>query len=194
MSGSRARTYWLVTFGDLLTLLLCFFVAMVSLSQHSVTDSEAAVAGPELQPPEKTEQTIVPPLPASRGVEIALTIDNRDLKELLLQRSDFNDPLPVLSEAGLKKVQKAVEAITYTLDEVIIETCNADENVKPETAWHLSVVLGLGLRRQIVDAVNRPVSVAVRSVGPWCDTIDDLENGAISRIQFKGQPEEHGNR
>ncbi len=192
MKNSPVNSYWLMTFGDLLTLLLCFFVAIVSLSRHQQdADAEEMAKEKKEQLVESIDEVARLTAGASHGAEIALDIDNRNLTEVFLEQGDVDPGKQRLTDSGKVVLERAVDLLSYPVKEVVIETCSRQAEAN---AWHESVSMSLGIQRQIHDMKVGTPAYRVKSVGPHCTSLGLTEKTQVSRILFQGSPEEANGR
>ena len=195
MNSGPGNSYWLMTFGDLLTLLLCFFVAIVSLSRHQHdADLVEAAEFEASQITETIDEITRITAGASHGAKIALDIDNRNLTEVLLEQGDVDPEKHRLNSAGEQVMEKAIRLVSYPIRSIVIETCSRRGNAEAAIAWHESVSMSLGIQRQIHDMSVGSPQFKVRSAGPYCNTLGLATETQVSRILIQGTPEETNGR
>jgi len=158
---------WLITFGDLLTLLLCFFLAIISLNSQKIKELV-------------TKRTISSPgtllaQPTSGEKRLWLTLSENEVE------SDNLNSLLKTKLAGLSKAEKIEIADVY------IEVCDLSEEFNDEWKWHSSLERVLTLKRQVVDAYRLPnlKMVAERVLGPYCQGLSKKGADVIAAIGLK---------
>lgn len=128
------HTGWLVTFADLVTLLIAFVVSCLALQSNKVEkggDGNALYrAGTALAPviPQHSEPVLFIDASFSKGA------------------SD-----ETVQEEVRKRLQQIVTLENYELSEVVIEGCSAAEG---DERWLESVAEVVRLRRQLVDTLS----------------------------------------
>jgi hypothetical protein len=158
--GFGRGTIWMISFGDLLTLLTCFIVAAASGGQHSGT-SEAA------QPPDVNGSIIVESEQPEAGISLAASLAESYRRRLLVElplyeshiASRFGEPNAV-GFGLLRDLEAPQEAF-----EIEIEACASSSD-----AWRDSQRIAAAIERVLTDRqIDAPRSV--RSVGSRCDQL-----------------------
>lgn len=164
-SGDLVQSNWLLSFGDLLTLVLCFFLALLSSGAVGarVTGRNETAAG-------------APPPPAAPGTTIAEVEGGARTsieKAVLLTpegasderaRDILNDVLTVSSRHGLP---------------VTIEACAE----KVPEAWFAASRRALELRRVVAEELGGGRRILVRVLGNACGEIrTPASPGAVARV------------
>lgn len=191
-SGSPGRRtvgphLWLVSFGDLLTLLLCFFLSIITFGPLG--------SGPRKLPSNGLDPQVVQSKVDLRGTQTAresgtmLAIhDSGSMQiELMLTEADFKKtPFEVNREAW-NRLQSEIALDSYGDGAVVVETCSSLHGSASAKARFISMSRALAIRSHLIDAGLGSSSLKLRSVGEFCSvlrgrTIDD-EN-IVARITF----------
>jgi flagellar motor protein MotB len=214
MSSSAARndlseraihSNWILSFGDLLTLLLCFFLSIISFSPLNPANNVPVIVE-EDQPVEQVSTNVLPDAPTGSepGTALAnLTSSDAELTpernrsyfsglRFWLNESDYSGLGWEPSEEAAKRIKNQVVRTSYQPKRVTIESC-FDAGVKgAETVWAGSISRILNLRSQLIDAGLPSGSFEYRVLGPHCnglrtqETQDPVEaKTAVSRITIE---------
>lgn len=131
------QNIWLISFGDLLTLVLCFFISIISLSP--------------LNPERKLQIQNGTPI-ALNKTEIKAEKEKPRFISLDLYDSDLAWPEYRLSETAVEKVRDQVLSGSYSYQKLKLETCTrlneSDISGKSDNALRLLD----NLRRQVFGA------------------------------------------
>lgn len=182
---------WMLSFGDLTTLLLCFFVSAISLSplnplipQHQNIVSDANLEPGTSIASSQSRETLTP---ATRPPEF------RYLEEQVLE-TEFDSQTAELTAAGLARVKERMKLDGYRLVAANILTCSGRMPEKSEMeAWELSLSRILGLRRQLIDVGLKPIRLSHEVLGPDCGVIASQGEHSVSgRIKAKFERITHG--
>lgn len=170
---------WLTTFGDLLTLLLCFFVCILSIAPLDETGTA------------KTASNIAE---TESGTGLAGTLGSGSEIELLIPEAEYAESLTRVSEKVRNMALLQQKPEDTLIREALIETCFNETEVYEGESWYRSIERSLELQRQLVDAGLDENAVAIRSVGPWCETLKENSNRRhfVTRVVFTIGHEVHG--
>lgn len=142
---------WLVSFGDLLTLLLCFFISLIALSPPKIeqlfTSSESS----------GTQSASQPHIEA---------LDRR----FVFSSNEVNDSKRFVAEVR-SRLEKAVDLKTYDISTAKLEICYWDETATNEEMWLAALGRSIDLKRHLLDTIDSDDGVAVRIVGPLCNVL-----------------------
>lgn len=135
---------WAVTFSDLITLLLCFFLTMISFGPIGTAYREGEA--PELTP-ESISQ-----VPPKDGTSLAISGEGVQRRVFEL----FEEDLSRIAQGGtsetLEEVKKTIESDSYDSRRVTITVAPGSKNEGQGERW-LSIIQRLsGLQRQVFDA------------------------------------------
>jgi len=179
---ARSQMRWLVTFGDLLTLLLCFFLSIVSFGPLNPTQR---VLEEEVTKPDEPINPVMPPEIDSEqvsGPTIALT--NSDTMETLLRftEQDYVGGGELFTSEASEKMRSELEPEGYEVESVVVESCYGKPEYPDGRSWFMSVSRALGLRSQLIDAGVSPASISIRTVGYRCDAIREQDEEMVTRL------------
>lgn len=147
---------WLISFADLITLLLCTFLMFFSMTYHSGKWSNNAKVNP-------SSGTGIANQPIQRLSELSIWLTTHDLTN---EESRF-------SEAGLEKVKKLLETVRYRTGPIEITVC--DNKASDEQLVGRLTLLG----RQLVDIGVAEESIAYRLLGGRCSVLGQDALGKI---------------
>lgn len=186
MAAFGKADVWYVTFADLLTLLLCFFLAIIALSPLSPYSLKT-------EPVSKNKQDFeIQQRNKASGTDIASNYIEVDRTLVSFRAADLE-----LSE--LKLNQTAVESLIsqmiregYQVRQVLIRACSGGQG---DEAWQSSQQLALNVSRQLVDAGIRKDSIKLAALGPLC-SLNGEEGESILNVIYEKflEPKEHGRR
>ncbi len=200
------QTNWLLSFGDLLTLLLCFFLSVLSLSplNPAYKSPEKGKSKQIVNEPPSTEATGAAGK-TSGGIELAnssgtvadpsvgSSANNFKQLSVWLTEADFREGnLELLPEAQ-ERLKSQVFGSAYERVSVRIEGCAEVEQGRAEAAWAASLSRILTLRSQMIDAGIPATTLSYRVLGPDCETLRGKEGTeqAVVRIRIE-QKLNHG--
>ncbi|MCO6430370.1 MAG: flagellar motor protein MotB [Deltaproteobacteria bacterium] len=191
-TGSNA---WMVSFGDLLTLLLCFFISIISLSPLNPAASSsqdginASSDGTNL-PIEAPQQRIT-----SSGTQLAEVnfISGKaglPLGEVVLAFSgkDFSPYGGELLGDGQKAIKSLFAEGSYLAGPVVIESCSTEFVGGSEIAFEKAARRAASLKRHLID--TRPAAeFRFRNAGSRCSALPGADSAkwieAVVRVNLK---------
>ncbi|MDZ4785048.1 MAG: flagellar motor protein MotB [bacterium] len=158
-------TSWMITFGDLLTLLLCFFISLISFNGTKIKGLV-----------EKRHQN-------NSGTQIA-KID-RETKPRWVSFSSEE----VNSDALMGILKERILAVSSKKEIVItdsyLEVCSRNDELPAEWNWHESMTQALKIKGQIVDSFSlQSESVKVRVLGPNCGALNGKKTDSEVTVGF----------
>ena len=152
---------WMVTFGDLLTLLLCFFLALVTVNGERIS---RLVAKGNAEP---------------NGTLLATNAQDKRISWLSFSAN-------TLQERGIKgvveeKIRELESAQQLNITRFFIQSCWPSNFVPEEWSWHQAMNQALTAQGQLVDTIGREISkdVLVRVVGPYCQEMAQVDEDAV---------------
>ncbi|RMG42260.1 MAG: hypothetical protein D6719_06870 [Candidatus Dadabacteria bacterium] len=167
---------WLVTFGDLLTLLLVFFLSIISFGNFGsprITSNNYASAHKNFKNPVRKEFL---QRPGQTGITIAHLTD-RDSPDgevrIVFKETDFESQSGVLLKKARKHLKKKVVTAAYLTEQAVVEACRANNGERDAAAWFVSAGRLLDLRSQLVDAGVDARRIYLRAVGRDCQTLSE---------------------
>lgn len=162
---------WLVSFGDLLTLLLCFFIALIVLTREATPPASAA----EPVTPSQLSRIEVPgavaALPRPPGTTLAANLEEQSRFELLFEEGDFEADGTALSSAARERIENAFAFAAYTPKPVRIVACGGGRGESTDAGWLESMQRLLELRSQLLDAGADMGRAELEPAGPYCNRI-----------------------
>ncbi len=173
--NNNKRGTWLTSFGDMLTLILCFFLTVVSLGPLNTASA-------------RNNEDKLTKNKHNLGTTIAKSEEDELRKEISFEETVFSSN-PDNQIFGLSElVNELIDTETYRIKSVSIETCNAELETKEGQSWHVSMQRALALNSQLIDTKIATPKVSLRAVGPWCallakpDTTGKYENIAAKLV------------
>lgn len=160
-------TTWLTSFGDLLTLLLCFFLSILSLNPFPATKSS------EVPAVERSKQ--------QTGTTLANASKEVKKREFLI----YSHSAGADEQAFLKEVRGMLTASnieqSHSITSVSLEGCSDELEQFEGESWFVSMDRTLSLYRQLIDVGVVSERIVLSSVGPWCKKISSKQNAVQAR-------------
>jgi hypothetical protein len=150
--GHAGDTHWMVTFGDLLTLLLCFFCAVITLNANNIKDLNTSL---------NTSQR-----PRGDGTVIAANTQR--------QWFYFSEvPSSVEIKGALLKHQQEHPTLKNAeIADIYVEVCSGSVGEPNQDGWSQSIERALAIKRQLLDDFGLADGrIALRSLGRLCSEI-----------------------
>ncbi|MCB0337207.1 MAG: flagellar motor protein MotB [Bdellovibrionales bacterium] len=173
------RQAWLLTFGDLLTLMLCFFIALCSFQRFgSEADGLTDGNNSEKVPPTHKQAEEL-----SAGTPLAKTNIGGALPGLVLNEEDFSDRQGSLSQF---KAQELGEFVAQALShgrELEIESCAEGAQEQVLTLWAQSMYRAQDLQQLLTRHGVPPQAIRVRVLGPHCELLGMKEKSARAIVR-----------
>lgn len=165
LAGHSARNIhaWLFSFGDLLTLMLCFFVVLLLNSQKHTAPKEPLQIQTEV-------------IQQKLGTSFALANEEKVVSFALSSFTDLNN----LASESLHELISTLNHEQFNWDYVQISSCSMLSEGTSALSWFASLRRALLIKRQILDA--RRVNVDVRLLGTFCNLLS-VQN-AVSEVRF----------
>ena len=168
----KQETNWLISFGDLLTLLVCFFMALAQ-SGLSPTPKDG-LKNKDLQA--LTTNKPEHKLDTNSGTTLAHPtywgLSAVEYPTLIIETVLFSDDLTSgsreLSANGVKKLRAELPGYLAEAQRVEIEVCNSD--LEGERAAR-SIRSVLGIRRVLVELGAKPGLTTLRAGASGCDEL-----------------------
>lgn len=189
VQGRSIQSNWMLSFGDLLTLLLCFFLSVLSLSPLNPANENRinVKENQEVIQPKQDQPSVTRSNPGS-GTALAklstaggvLTPEQKasdsNMLELLLSQDDFEGLGWDLKAESQLRVKNQVIGTAYPVRRVTIESCFGSVPGSEETAWAGAISRILSLRSQLIDGGLNPNLFAYRPQGPNCNELTQSES------------------
>ncbi|MEZ4753955.1 MAG: flagellar motor protein MotB [Bdellovibrionota bacterium] len=185
---SMQNKNWLVTFGDLLTLLLTFFVMSIAIGGQNETATAENIQKNQISTKENSqleEIEVIPRLVKLSGTNIAIQTLRTPLKEVGLDESDFNTESDHLTAKAAQRLRAILSARKDEFSTVRLELCGGLGGYATEVSWYKSISRALFVQSQLVDAGISKSQLAIRPLGPHCELLkDDAEKQLVGRIKL----------
>lgn len=158
---SFASTRWLTSFGDLLTLLLCLFLA---LAAFSFKDQQSRKEG--AQPTEG--QNSVSEAREDSGTLIAKQLPEERVVVLAVSENDFRKGHLLLSSETMSKIINQMKAEGYITKGLSVSSCITGSSLNDNTVMHSNTQRLLALRSQLIDAGIDTAGASFSLDGDYC--------------------------
>jgi len=182
-TGGRGINVWSTTFADILTLVLSFFIATISVSPLNPASESASERQITTAPRKNEGLNLQTTVGVEGGTPLALTRSKappRDPIEVVeLGDSDFSMERKELVLAAQEKLKSLVKTDSYHRRSIRIESCDGagDENLGRER--------GLMVRRQLIDAGAPGTMLRLAVMDGSCGSIPGLAPAARARITVR---------
>ena len=163
---------WLISFGDLLTLLLCTFVLVLATNDSESAPQLGHNQANLLNIQSAREHSAHNRPQSETGTSLAFQLDSEPWRTLDLVQSDFNFIKGTLSAEALGKLRGLLESVTYPILQVQIEACGPGAVAPDIQSWNTSFEHALLTRSQVIDMDVSPKLLRIRVVGPHCDSLE----------------------
>ena len=127
---------WLISFGDLLTLVLCFFISVISISPLNPEIKSKIQSGTQLAHNNKEIERA-----GAVKKDLTLSISENDLFPLVNK----------ITNEGLERLKKLIPKDTYNIKGIRIESCKRGPAGNNAEKWSQSASLISELRSQLID-------------------------------------------
>jgi len=166
--GHAGDTHWMVTFGDLLTLLLCFFCAVITLNAYNIK-------GLNVSQRPSGDGTVIAASTQRQWFYFSEVPSSVEIKGALLKHQQEH---PTLKNAEIA--------------DIYVEVCSGSVGEPDQDGWSQSIERALAIKRQLVDDFGLAESrIALRSLGRLCSEISGspkIEEAKIGLgIGFQGR-------
>ncbi|MCB0311063.1 MAG: hypothetical protein KDD42_07500, partial [Bdellovibrionales bacterium] len=165
---------WLVSFGDLLTLLVCFFIAILSASPMNPANSTSASSVSAQNYDEKVRRWLRSTSRLRSGTTLANYTDetgpNSDLIKLRIDlgNQSFLQNGVTLEPKTRRQLKRVIALQGYELQTAAISSCSTEGGAALEKAWFVSMDRALEVRRQMIDTGVANKRIELEVVGPFC--------------------------
>lgn len=158
---------WMISFGDLLTLLVCFFLAIMSERWRSnIVATETTQSVSKIVEKNQTLGSVTSP--TGSGTSLAEVTTATLISELVLFRNDIVADVSEPSAAGLQRLREWERENRAESGTIMIEACSQGES---DATWSEGQRLALGIRRVIESEGETTVS-QLRSAGSECEGLE----------------------
>lgn len=179
MELGRQRTSWHLSFGDLITLLMTFFITTISLSPLNPATRN------RVQSADTTGTSIA--LKAKEGSRLAQAGIVNDYKELIiqLQDSDFIDQAELVKPEVMLEIKNSIKADGYIVEQLILAACFKSEWLQQELVWEASKQRTLALASQLIDSGLSNDVLELRVLGPNCAALKSPRAEVSAQLAVK---------
>lgn len=170
---------WFTTLGDLLTLLLCFFLAAISFTSSEIIERRvkngvtARMEGGSKLPGALPRRSVI------SGTQVAPQMTRESVIDFA--ETDFNRDGSELEGEKKTELHRIVERIKG-IKRATIFSCSR-RGARSEVNWNLSIAQATGILGQLIDTGIEPERVNVQALGPQCDGVE-WKRSAVSRVVF----------
>lgn len=180
--GAGSSSGWLTSFGDLLTLLLCFFICIVSLSRKD----PAAIIGPQdvmRWNDKKFDQARVEANGETvGGITIAPLTGEPEKITLHFGREDFAANGEKLSSQAVEWMKSAMFVEGYRTAPQEIVACGHSGAPRESADWYRAMQRVFNLRGQLIDAEITTQGIALQVLGSDCSSLQAKGSGSESAV------------
>jgi hypothetical protein len=167
-SAAARGAIWMITFGDLLTLLLCFFLVIVSSSPMGRV--ARGVDSPS-------------PVPAPPGTQVAQVEGETVVREWTIRGVKNESEAPVELQKLAEELISVVRSVPYEKSRVFVRVCNSQgTGADSDTPGVVSLSRITEIRRQILD-VGLDASVLEYGFSEQCPKDTVGEPATVAMIQ-----------
>ncbi|MCB0317512.1 MAG: hypothetical protein KDD56_02060 [Bdellovibrionales bacterium] len=163
---------WLVSFGDLLTLLLTFFVMTIAISGKGATEDTDKTTLTPKNPAEVVEHQRQAEIFVLSGTKIATYPYRTEVREIGLREIDFNTEADELTQDAKKRLRQVLTTRKDVLSPVRLEVCGGLGGYATEVSWFKSIGRALFVSSQLFDAGIPKALLEVRPLGPHCSLLN----------------------
>lgn len=195
-----ASPEWLLSFNDLLTLLLCFFLTLLSKgyvqkSNNEKKPSERNEIGAEQKARLKnttagTRFATFEIGNAPLGIFEEAISPTSGQRELIMRfrTRDYPREGAALKESAVKRLKLGLKFGVldrgYEVDQALVETCfDGLQESSQGYYWHVASERALSLGRQVVDAGVKGSTLRLRALGSNCQIVKDKDNGRFRHAE-----------
>ena len=189
-SSTPGTATWMLTFGDLLTLLLCFFVALLSFTTFQEPNSHISAGEVGEYPAENTQLFTGGFSGATGGHNFALELYDEKSPSLSFKGTEFQgsqESLTVHARSRLIEFLASLES--KEVSEIVIEACGGGS-----LAWHESMTRVLELQNTLLRMVPEYTRI-LRALGPACASVAAASQGEsqpVARITVREAIQHNG--
>ena len=171
----KRRTPWLVSFGDLLTLMLCFFLATITFKPRLAPTKD------EVTHRSNREISEVKPITAASALSgthfanthrrqgvIFRSFSPKSVFDFRLKNSDFDSRTGLLRRSSALGLKRIVSSSSYSFGMIEIHSCVNEVTADVGEALQSSMNRALAVRGQVIDAGVAANLVRTRILGGDC--------------------------
>lgn len=193
----QGAAFWQVTFGDLLTLMLCFFLALLSLGPLGDGEKINKVKGVKLSMQEPGRVSLNRVRGGLPGIVLARRFNDATAlapPRLLRERGywlSFSERAYAghqfeLGAQAKHRLAKALRVKGYEIQGATVETCCGPPSVGEAPCWELSARRGVSLHGDLVSLGFKATDIRLRVLGRHCHALQGRERKAsAARVGFE---------
>ena len=170
---------WFTTLGDLLTLLLCFFLAVISFTSSEIIERRTNDGATTRMEGTSDAPGMLPRKSYVSGTRVAPQMSRESVVDFT--EDDFDLSGSEVQERGKKELRQIIKRIKG-IKRATILSCSL-RGSRSEVNWNLSIALASGILGQIIDAGIDAERVNVQALGPICRGIEG-KKGSVARVVF----------
>ncbi|MCB0334158.1 MAG: hypothetical protein KDD55_11700 [Bdellovibrionales bacterium] len=189
MSGNakgEAAKSWLVSFGDLLTLLLCLFLFQFSNSNIKEEQEGPKDGVTHSNNMEDLSEGISEYGTHERGTLLAQLEDGTPVVESVFVEDEFALQDYTLNEEGRGRLKNVVIPEGYGLQRISLVTFSCEESSPEALRWLQATGRALSIQRQLIDDGYERAQIAVQVLGPHCFSkrYPESKEGMAALVRF----------
>ncbi|MCB0354540.1 MAG: hypothetical protein KDD64_13480 [Bdellovibrionales bacterium] len=171
--GELLTANWRLSFGDLLTLILCFFISLAHQGARPKVLSQK-VSVPDNNTLQETRASLENLKSSSkRGIGLANPGNGRDVRQFWLRSSMFQEGGGRLREDSRQEVERFLAPTANTSEQIAVRICGqGTEGVSQSFYDHLGRTLQL--TEELNEMISNPERLFVELRTDGCDERGDL--------------------
>ncbi len=190
MSGGpkrEAAKSWLVSFGDLLTLLLCLFLFQFSNSSIKEPQNSSEDGVTHQNDTTELSQGISEYGTRHRGTLLAQLESGTPVIESVFVTDEFILDNHTLRQEGADRLKNVEIPDGYGLENVSVLTFSCESSTPEALSWLESTGRALSIQRQLIDAGYDRKQIAVEVLGPHCysERFSYSKEGMTALVRFQ---------
>ena len=138
---------WILSLGDLLTLLLCFFVSAIAAGYHKSSSNLSVTTDNDtgFRQPVESEQARTGTGTSIAPFEVVAT------EERLGPESFVGSTVLRLEPSAAARLRSNIESVRMVVG-ITVSSCGGGQESQPQRSWFEALRRGLEVRRQLLDA------------------------------------------
>lgn len=176
MISFKGNQGWLISFGDLLTLLLCLFIANYQTVREPQSRSDSVTIQNHSEKSNIAQNEAKTIQKMTSGTHIAKLPVNRSNEELLFFESDFEVESGKLTDLALQRIELLEIPEGYEVETLHLRLCS---RTAEGLSWHETTKRALALQGQLIDTAFGKQPISFEPLGADCDAL---------QVHGKGNP------
>ena len=169
--SQRASSRWLTSFGDLLTLLLCFFICIVSLSREKQPDRPTRTRLTTWNDMDSDALLYKQTGKQRGGTGIAPLRDGPQKVTLRFGREDFTVGGEQLSSQAVDWMKSAIDIKGYRVKPHEVVVCAHNGTPGESADWYRAMQRVSDIRSQLIDASLPVEGLSLQVLGSDCGAL-----------------------